>query len=320
MPKNLPQTSGSKRDWFRDTIKLFESVTEANRDDATIAATGIWLGYPLLGEAIECHLEWTDEEKYILRNDLNRVHHLATHHLMAEAERAALDPAPLSEERRVCQELLGPIRKQRATASSLGVVWFHHPSCRGDTWPDCLGEWRYALPPEMQEAIRLGEEVFTRLTTRLSVAPKDAWKDSEASGQGGEARIPAGATEPSTPLTPTKTNRRGRTPGKVTKIDLAITAVQRRLKTGESLDFPSIAREAGMLEPRTLTRSKRFMGWFPQMINAHKSISGRRYDAIDGEAVSWPSDPNLDESTDDDVEDWQDRINDHGFSYPDDER
>lgn len=34
-----------------------------------------------------------------------------------------------------------------------------------------MGGWRYGLPPAMQEAIREGEEVFTRLVARLAIAP-----------------------------------------------------------------------------------------------------------------------------------------------------
>jgi hypothetical protein len=162
----------AERDWFGDAIKLFDAAMENGRTtEAVVAAAGIWTGYPLFGEAIERLPDTTADEKYKLRGDLDFAHHKATTLLMVEAEREGLNSAALWEASRVCQELFGPIRGQGPAPSPYGVVWFQHPECRRDIWPDCLGEWRYTLPPAMQEAIRQGEEVFHRLMARFSIAP-----------------------------------------------------------------------------------------------------------------------------------------------------
>lgn len=167
-----PNSGGSKRDWLENTIELIESSSAGERDEGLVAAVGIWVGYPLIAMAIECHPSATQDEKGTSRNYLDAAHHQATHRLMLEAELAGLNPAPLAEERRVCQELFQPVRgqgSQATPASPYGVDWFNHPRCINDTWPDCLGGWRYALPPAMQEAILEGEEIFGRLMTRLSL-------------------------------------------------------------------------------------------------------------------------------------------------------
>jgi hypothetical protein len=80
---------------------------------------------------------------------------------------------------------------QRPGSSPYGVAWFHHPDRSYDTWPDCLGPWRYDLPPAMQEVIRQGEEVFTRLMIRLSTTPTTAPKTREALNQWGATKSPA---------------------------------------------------------------------------------------------------------------------------------
>jgi hypothetical protein len=85
--------------------ELSDSPSQAERAETVAQAVGIWVGYPMLGEAIECHPYAADEEKYGLRRDLDYAHFRATRLLMLEAERAGLNPAPLSEERRICQEL-----------------------------------------------------------------------------------------------------------------------------------------------------------------------------------------------------------------------
>ncbi|MBA4068010.1 MAG: hypothetical protein C0501_30760 [Isosphaera sp.] len=152
-------------------------------------AVALWVGYPLIGEGIECADDATPEEKYATRCALNRAHYRAAERLMLEAELAGLDPAPLSEARRVCQELFDPVRRHNPPSGSWGVSWFHHPRRVDDTWPACLGEWRYALPAAMQEAIRRGEEVFTRLATRLDVAPAEALAVVCPPGHGGLAKV-----------------------------------------------------------------------------------------------------------------------------------
>jgi hypothetical protein len=158
------------RDWFNDAIKLFESQSEAERVEALTAALAFWRGHPLIAEGIECLDSVTDEDKYKLRHDLNSAHYRSTERLMQEAELAGLNPAPLREEFRVCQELFNPIRGTGQFSSPFGIEWFHHPNRNNDLWPDCLGPWRYALPPAMQEAIRQGEEVLTQLVVRWDVS------------------------------------------------------------------------------------------------------------------------------------------------------
>jgi hypothetical protein len=168
MSDNVPQPEGSRLDWFKGTIKLFESVSEAKRREVTVAAFGLWSGYPMFREAIEWFHHATDEEKHDLREDLKRAHFLATHQLMLEVERVGLNPAPLYEARRVCLELFRSVRRNGPAQGPFGIVWFHHPDSIDDIWPDCLGPWRYSLPPAMQDAIRQGEEIIQRLNIRLS--------------------------------------------------------------------------------------------------------------------------------------------------------
>ena len=186
------RTRPAERDWFGDAIKLFDrydcgasAPPEDDRTQAVAEATGIWIGYALFGEAIECISDATADERRKLRSDLDCAHYKATELLMMEAERAGLNGATLSEERRVCQELFKPIRGQGPLTSPYPVLWFHHPKPTSDHWPDCLGEWRYALPPAMQDAIRQGEEVFTRLMVRLSITPAVPPQIREAVKQGG---------------------------------------------------------------------------------------------------------------------------------------
>jgi hypothetical protein len=208
-PSNpTPSKRPAEHDWFGDAIKLFGSPSEDHRAQAVTEAAGIWIGYALYGEAIECDDRRTADEKHKLRGDLDYAHYKATEFLMMEAEHAGLNAAPLAEERRVCQELFRPIRGQSPASKAGTMDWFHHPKCISDHWPDCLGEWRYTLPPAMQAAIRQGEEVFTRLMVRLSMTPavnphiRDVIKQSEAGKQ--PAASPANS-EPAPP--PTGTDR-----------------------------------------------------------------------------------------------------------------
>jgi hypothetical protein len=183
-------------DLFDNVIREFESPTEADRGGLAAKAAGIWIGYPLLGEAIECVRSATDEEKYSLRYELNCVHYAATRFLAVEAERVGLNPAPLVEGHRVCLQLFNGVRMQSPPRSnSYGVAWFHHPDCIYDTWPDCLGPWRYDLPPAMQEMIRQGEEVFTQLITRPSVSRTDASNAWETLNQKPAAKGPSESVE-----------------------------------------------------------------------------------------------------------------------------
>src|SRR4051812_27781940 len=94
----LPQSGDPGRDWFRDVIKRFDSPSETDRIELAAKAVGIWVGYPLFREAIECLSNATDEQKYELLNSLNHARFLATEFLMVEAERVGLNPTPLAEE------------------------------------------------------------------------------------------------------------------------------------------------------------------------------------------------------------------------------
>jgi hypothetical protein len=177
-------------EWFIDT-----AASEVDRHDSTIKAVGIWMGYPLLAETIECRPGTTDDEKCAMRNALDGAHYRATHILMFEAEREGLNPAALIESHRVCLLLFNRIRGQSPASATCGVNWFHHPNSAFSTWPDGLGDWRYDLPSAVQETIRQGEEVFARLMIRLSITPADARNAGEALGQDGQAKLPAGTTK-----------------------------------------------------------------------------------------------------------------------------
>ena len=189
------------RDWFGDAIKLFDSPLEDDPLEATAAAAGMWMGYALFGEAIECLGDATVDEKRKLRSDLAFAHHKATEFLMMEAEREGLNAAPLSEAKRVCQELFAPIRGHVTASTPYVVYWFHHPKCTSDHWPDCLGEWRYALPPAMQEAIREGEGVFVRLMVRLSINPEGGKPPAEDKQPANPIQA-KGGTPPAGPFAP----------------------------------------------------------------------------------------------------------------------
>lgn len=110
---------------------------------------------------------------------------------MMEAEHTGLKVAPLAEESRVCEELFNPIRGEVSVSSPVPVEWFHHPGCTSDLWPVCLGEWLYALPPAMQEAIRQGEEVFTQLMVHLSITPAVNPHIQQAINQGEDEALAA---------------------------------------------------------------------------------------------------------------------------------
>jgi hypothetical protein len=169
-PLNI-RTSSGERDWFGDTVKLFDSLPGGDAEQALAEAAGIWLGYAMFAEAIECLPDATSEEKRKLRGDLDCAHYKASHVLMLEAERTGLNAAPLAEARRVCQELFRPIRSDTPHGRAVAVEWFHHPDSTSDHWPDCLGPRRYLLPPAVQEIIRAGEEVFVRLVARIALVP-----------------------------------------------------------------------------------------------------------------------------------------------------
>lgn len=136
---------------------------------ALVDALALWIGYPLLCEGIECLSSVADSERRSLRSTLEYEHSQASEVLMREAQHAGLNPAPLAEESRICQELFRAIRDggSRREGSFPPVLWFHHPGCVHESWPACLGPWRYALPPAIQEAIRSGEEVLTQLRMLL---------------------------------------------------------------------------------------------------------------------------------------------------------
>ena len=168
----MSEPARAREPMFADAMNLFASTDEADRPEALAAAAGLWLGYPLAGEVIEARFDhdgdsdarWTD------RQNLEHAHFHAVEFLRKEAERVGLNSAPLSESRRVCQELFRPIRGA-SSGGGFGVEWFHHPACTSYLWPECLGEWRYGLPPAMQEAIRSGEEIFMRLTVIHGIEP-----------------------------------------------------------------------------------------------------------------------------------------------------
>jgi hypothetical protein len=121
--------------------------------------------------------------------------------------------------------------------------------------------------------------------------------------------------------------RRGRTPGKHTKIAYALEVLQRRLKDGDSLELALIAKEAGIKDKRQLSRSNRFMQFYAMSIRAwednqraHLAMGlGRplahpkrgQSAAQDSEPVTWDPEP-------DDGEDWESRVDDRGFSMPED--
>jgi hypothetical protein len=137
----------------------------------------------------------------------------------------------------------------------------------------------------------------------------------------------ATAPKPVTTAKP-KSSRRGRTPGKRTKTDHALEILQRRLKDGDSVDISLIAREAGIKDTRTLTRPGKFMRFYSSSIKAweanqkaHRAIGlGRpiarpkrgRTITQDAEPATWDDEP-------DDDEDWESKIDEHGFSMPDDD-
>jgi hypothetical protein len=126
--------------------------------DDLVAAFGYWIGYPMFLEMIG-H-EWGENPaRTSAYYALNLVHHRATHVLMEEAEKHGLDPHPLYECARVVQKIYA------------GEPWKYSAGPH-DTWPECMGEARYALPAGQQEALRAGEAVFVRLAVKAGVGNK----------------------------------------------------------------------------------------------------------------------------------------------------
>jgi hypothetical protein len=143
-----------------------------SQDDLT-AAFGYWIGYPSFLDLIAC-ADWPEGNKSLAQNNLDAAHNAATHVLMHEAGKAGLDPHALYECGRVVEEIYraAPERiYQRGTY---------------DTWPECMGPWRYELPEGQQAALRNGEAVFVRLAVHLGIEASNASSD-ESSGQTAEA-------------------------------------------------------------------------------------------------------------------------------------
>lgn len=135
------------------------------------------------------------------------------------------------------------------------------------------------------------------------------------------------APDPPTTSKP-KSSRRGRTPGKRTKIADALEVLQRRLKDRDSLDVALIAKEAGIKDNRTLYRSKRFMQFYTLSIKAWEDNQKAHWAMGLGRPLAQPrrgrtitqdAEPaTLDDEPDDD-EDWESEIDERGFSMPDDD-
>jgi hypothetical protein len=125
-----------------------------------------------------------------------------------------------------------------------------------------------------------------------------------------------------------KSRRRGRTPGKRTKIDDALEVLQRRLKDRDSLDIALIAREAGIKDRRLLDRSKRFMKFYSMSIKswednqeAHRAMGLARPLAQPkrGGTSTQDTEPATWDDEHDDNEDWESRVDERGFCVPDDD-
>lgn len=127
------------------------------QDDLVIAC-GCFTGYPLLLETIKCCPKWSDEAKRRARMTAEALYHAAVTALAHEAGRRKMDPHPLIECGRVVVEIYRDPGKLR---------------CHGtyDTFPECMGSWRYELPADQQTAIREGAAAFDRLITDMNITP-----------------------------------------------------------------------------------------------------------------------------------------------------
>lgn len=139
----------------------FEADAERLREDRPTqedltAAFGYWIGYPCFLEWISC-AAWPAEAKTRARHALDAAHHAATHALMHAAGRAGLDPHALYECGRATEEVY------RADPDKL------YRRGAYDTWPECMGPWRYELPDGQQAALRNGEAAFVRLAVALDI-------------------------------------------------------------------------------------------------------------------------------------------------------
>jgi hypothetical protein len=159
-----------------ETVALFEKGKPTH--ETMCAAFGLWIGYPSLLETIGLNariygpmpdsvtLNTPDEsaETKSIRWDayyaLNHAHSLATHFLMAQAERNGLDPHPLYE----CGQLLIELYAHEPWKYYAGLY---------DTWPECMGIARYSLPACQQDVLRAGQAVFVRLAVKLGLADKE---------------------------------------------------------------------------------------------------------------------------------------------------
>lgn len=128
------------------------------QDDLAIAC-GCFIGFPMLLEMIECHPKWTDGAKHRARMSAESLYHAATTALAHEAGRRKMDPHPLLECGRVVTEIYRDSDK------------LYHRRGIYDTWPECMGPWRYELPADQQAAIREGKAAFDRLVIDLDITP-----------------------------------------------------------------------------------------------------------------------------------------------------
>lgn len=128
--------------------------------DDLISAFGYWVGYVMHLEAIAC-AGWPDECKWSACDLLNSTHNAAANALMKESVRQNLDPAPLWECDRVIQEVY---REDPTRVFQRGNY---------DTWPECMGKWRYDLPEGQQKALRDGEAAFIRLFAALDLVTNE---------------------------------------------------------------------------------------------------------------------------------------------------
>lgn len=143
-------------------LKSFEADMKRLRKDPptqkdSTVAFGYWIGYPSLLEHIAC-TDWPEESKLHARYALDAVYHAATTALAHEAGRRGIDAHPLME----CGRVVMAIYRNPKHLFDHGTY---------DTWPECMGSWRYDLPADQQAALRDGKAAFDRLAIAVGVTP-----------------------------------------------------------------------------------------------------------------------------------------------------
>jgi hypothetical protein len=129
-----------------------EEIKAASTDDADARqlALGVWIGYPI---------QWYGTPE-TLHDDVVALHEAVTDYLIRLADANGISEGPaLHHAGVVCRSLFRHDELWNLDAESRACP----------TWPECLGQRRYALPQGQQDAIEAGERIIQRLRLQLGL-------------------------------------------------------------------------------------------------------------------------------------------------------